>query len=391
MPLRILHTADWHVGRTIARRSRLAEHRDVLAEIAEKAAAEKVDVVVVAGDLFDQQNPSAEAERVVYDALADLRAAARHVVVIAGNHDSPRRWSALARLADSVHIVAEVSADPADQIVEVDGDDGTRARVVCLPWVAEHQLPDAHETAERLFRPGFAERLRDLSARLVESAGRDLPLIFAAHLHTAEATLGGGERPVSVTPTLALPELALPEGPQYTALGHIHGLQPVGRGGRSFYSGSVLQLDFAERNDDKGLVIAEVGEGAKAPRKVVLERGVRLHRIAGTLGEIEDLAARDALPEGYVEVRITCDGPEAGLGDRVRQVVPDCVAVRLVYPAAETPERSSLKSLSMRDAFARYLVEKAGAPAPDPDLLDRFEALLDDPADDDAIPDTAAA
>jgi exonuclease SbcD len=391
MPLRLLHTADWHVGRTIARRPRLTEHRDVLAEVAELTEQRRVDVVIVAGDLFDQQNPSAEAERVVYDALADLRAAARHVVVIAGNHDSPRRWSALARLADSVHIVSEVSADPAAQVVEVDGADGTRARVVCLPWVAEHRLPDTGDGAQQLFRPGFAERLRELTEGLVTAAGRDLPVILAAHLHTAEARLGGGERPISITPALALPEDALPPQPEYTALGHIHGLQAVGRSGRAFYSGSVLQLDFSERQDRKGVIVAEVGEGAGAREEVHLHGGARLHRVTGTLEDIESLARSGTLPAGFVEVRVRCDGPQPGLGDRMRQLVEGCVAVRLEYPEREEAPRDSTKDLTLREAFARYLTERGGEPAADPDLLDHFESLLDEPPDDEVLPDVAAA
>jgi DNA repair protein SbcD/Mre11 len=385
--LRILHTADWHVGRTIARRPRLAEHRDVLAEIAEVAVRREVDVVVVAGDLFDQQNPTAEAERVVYDALADLRDAVKHVVVVAGNHDSPRRWHALSRLAGSIHIVADVADNPKDHFVDI-AFGKRRARIVCLPWVAEHRLPDPDGVAP-LFRPGFAERLRDLAGGLVSAAGTDRPVIFVGHLHTAEATLGGGERPAGITPTLALPEIALPTSPDYTALGHIHGRQPVGSTGRAFYSGSVLQLDFAERNDAKGVIIAEVGEGAAAPEMVDLEKGTRLYRVTGTVAEIEKQVIDGAIPDGHIEVRVQCDGPEAGLGDRVRQLVPQCVAVRLDYPTAEAPERRSLKSLTLRDAFARYLDEKGGVTA-DAALLDRFEALLDDPPEDD-VSDIAAA
>ena len=93
--MKILHTSDWHVGKGIRGRSRAAEHQAVLAEIAQIADSNAVDVVLVTGDAFDTAAPTAEAEGIVYRALLDLADTGAHVVVLAGNHDSPRRWQAL--------------------------------------------------------------------------------------------------------------------------------------------------------------------------------------------------------------------------------------------------------------------------------------------------------
>ena len=96
--MRLLHTADWHVGRAIRGHSRADEHRAVLSEIAGLAAEHQVDVVLIAGDQFDTAAPSAEAEQIVYRALLDLAATGAQVVLVAGNHDNPRRWGAIAPL-----------------------------------------------------------------------------------------------------------------------------------------------------------------------------------------------------------------------------------------------------------------------------------------------------
>lgn len=378
MALRILHTADWHVGRTIARRSRIAEHRAVLAEIAEIAERRRVDVVVVAGDLFDRQNPSPDAERVVYDALADLRRAVRQVVVVAGNHDSPRRWDALARIADRLHIVAHLEDDLSRHIIDVEGEGGARARLACLPWIPErHFLRAEHVAGDS--PPPFADGMAHLIGRLVALAGRDgRPVVLAAHLNAAGALLGGGERPRAVAEDTAVPATAFPGGLAYGALGHIHRPQRVGAHGAVHYAGSVLQLDFAEREDAKGVVIAQVDGGETTVEIVPLTRGTPLHRIDATLAEVEAMATRGEVPHGHVQVRLRCDGPQAGLGDRVRRLVEGCVDVRLVYPRPEVAARTaSLHDLTVREVFAQYLTQRAGFAEADPEILQRFSELVE--------------
>jgi exonuclease SbcD len=384
MPLRILHTADWHVGRTVARRSRIGEHRAVLAEIAEIAATRQVDVVLVAGDLFDRQNPSPDAERVVYDALADLRRAAPRVVVVAGNHDSPRRWEALAPIATGLDIVARLDNDLTRHILDIDGADGTRARLACLPWIPERHFLRAEHVSGDTPHP-FADGMAALVAELVGLAGQGgLPVVLAAHLNAAGALMGGGERPRAVAGDTAVSPASLGGGLAYGALGHIHRPQRVGTA-PVYYSGSVLSLDFSERDDAKGVVVAEVGDGDTRVEIVPLTRGTPLHRIEATLDELEDAALRGDLPRGHVQVNLTCAGPQAGLGDRVRELVDGCVDVRLVYPPPTPTERpASLRDLSLREMFAQYLTERAGFAAVDPELLRAFQELVEESDDDQA-------
>lgn len=391
MPLRILHTADWHVGRTIARRSRIEEHRAVLAEIAEIATGRAVDVVVVAGDLFDRQNPGPDAERVVYDALADLRRAVPRVIVVAGNHDSPRRWEALAPLATGIHISARIDDDLARHIVDVEGADGTRARVACLPWVPErHFITAAHVSGNE--PPPFADGISSLLHGLVSLAAEDgLPVVLAGHLNAAGALLGGGERPRAVADDTAVPVDAFPAQLSYAALGHIHRPQRVGGTGAVYYSGSVLALDFAECRDEKRVVIAEVGDGAPRIDTVPLTRGTPLHRLDDTLAGIESKAGRGALPVGHVQVRLHCDSPTSGLGDRVRELVEGCVDVRLIYPGREaSPRAASLRDHTLGEMFERYLTERAGFGEADPDLVARFHELVGEATSDGARVDHAA-
>src|SRR2546423_11185684 len=134
--MRLLPTGDWHVGKTLARRSRIEEARDILAEVAEIASSEEVDVVVVAGDVFDQLSPSADAEAVVYDALLDFERRRIPVVLIAGNHDHAHRWRALEPLLNrfAVHVVPVPRRPEQGGIIELPSRDGASAvQLACLP------------------------------------------------------------------------------------------------------------------------------------------------------------------------------------------------------------------------------------------------------------------
>src|SRR6476646_8645006 len=119
--MRILHTADWHVGKTLRRRQRLDEVERVLAEVVEIAREEAVDVTLVCGDVFDHFAPSAEAERIVYATLLELHAAGGTVVVIPGNHDNAKRFGAIEALsrAAGIIVVPEVRRPQAGGVVEL--------------------------------------------------------------------------------------------------------------------------------------------------------------------------------------------------------------------------------------------------------------------------------
>ena len=174
--MRLLHTSDWHVGKTIRGESRLEEQIVVLAEIAEVAAAEAVDLIVVAGDLYETAAPSAEAETVVTRALLALRAVAP-LVVIAGNHDNAARFEAVRPLAAAagIEVRGRVARPDEGGVVTIDTVGGERARVALLPFcsprysvrVAELMALDAAAAAGE-----YADRLAAIVARSVRIRSR---------------------------------------------------------------------------------------------------------------------------------------------------------------------------------------------------------------------------
>jgi exonuclease SbcD len=169
----------------------------------------------------------------------------------------------------------------------------------------------------------------------------------------------------------------LPNTPQYIALGHVHRPQEVpGAAVPARYAGSLLQLDFGEREQDKSVVIVELEPGRPAQvRTVPVTSGRRLLDVAGTLGELRELEV-DA--EAYLRVIVKCDGPTPGLADEVREVLPNALEVRLDYERAPGErEPGELRRLSSHDLFGRYYETRHGAPA-DERLMKLFDELLEE-------------
>ncbi len=380
--MRLLHTSDWHVGRAIRGRSRADEHRAVLAEIAAVADREAVDLVVVAGDLFDTAAPSAESEQIVYRALLDLAAGGRPVLAVAGNHDSAQRLGAVAQLAGASGIRL-VSAIGRDGVVEVEAG-GEVARLALLPFPSQRYVV----TADRLMsgdaadaHADYADRVVRILRSLTDRFGAGTVNLVVAHLMVMGGTLGGGERGAHTVFDYWVPATAFPATAQYVALGHLHRAQQLPGPAPLHYCGSPLQLDFGETANDPVVNVVDVAPGRPAAvRPVALTAGRRLRTLRGTLAQVLDAPPTDAY------LRVVMDEPaRAGLADEVRERVPGVVEVVLAPRDGGTADRRSDPDRLRRsphDLFAEYLGE-AGVDD------DRVAALFDEIVDDLAS-DTAA-
>jgi exonuclease SbcD len=380
--MRVLHTGDWHVGKTLRRKQRLDEVSAVLGELVDIARAEAVDVTLVCGDTFDQFAPSAEAERIVYRALVDLRATGSAVLVIPGNHDNAKRFAAIEQLsgAAGIHLVPEVRRPQAGGVVEIGSRDGSQiAQIAALPWVPERSLFGAEEMMglEEDPNKAYAEELPRLLTALCSTFEAGKIHLLAAHVFVGGSRVGGGERELSVGDIFAIAPQALPNTPQYIALGHVHRPQEVSAAAvPARYAGSLLQLDFGEREQAKSVVLIDVEPGLPAQvRTVPLNGGRKLLDVAGTLDELRSSAVD---PEAYLRVTLSCDGPSPGLADDVRAILPRALEVRLDYErAAGTQEPGEVSRLAPRDLFARYYERRHGSSA-DERLVRLFDELFEE-------------
>jgi exonuclease SbcD len=380
--MRLLHTADWHVGKAIRGRSRLAESAAALAEVTGIAVDEGVDAVLVAGDIYDQRAAAPEADAIVFETLVRLSEAGIPVVVIPGNHDSALRFEALGKLLApiGVTVVARVVPPDGGGVVEVPARDGSDAALIaCIPFVPERRFGDAaalFDATEAWYR-SYADGMGELLAAMAGAFRPDRVNVALGHLFTDGAHVGGGERELTIGMAYAVSPGRLPGTAQYVALGHVHKPQSIPAApAPTRYAGSVLQLDFGERDQTKSVSIVDASPGHPAKvREVELTSGRRLLDLHGTLDELA--AQAGDVGDAFLRVFVTTDGPVPGIADRIRDDLPNALDVHLVYERAEAEGRAGapVSSLAPRDQFLAYYRSQHGAD-PDERLLESFDEVL---------------
>ena len=385
--MRILHTSDWHVGRTLNRVSRIEETRAALVEIAGIAEREEVDGVVVTGDVFEHQSPSAEAEQVVYEALERFCTLGISVVIITGNHDHPGRWNALAPLLRrfNVHVVDDLRPSDQGGMVELNSRDGKQElQIACVPWVSERRsytAADLMGASEQTYK-SYADATKNAIEQLCAGFTPGKCHLLAGHLFISGSIVSESERALTIGEIYAVTPNAIPATVQYAALGHVHKPQkPPGVQAPCRYSGSLIQLDFGEAGQAKKVFIVDLEPDKPAKvRELPLTLTRSLKDVSGTLEYIETY---ENDPDGsYLRVTLECDGPQPGLSDQVREILPNALVVKLLYPDENPVASVDFRTKSPRELFQGYYSGRYGAD-PTVELLDAFDELLSEVSGDD--------
>jgi len=297
--MRFLHTSDWHVGKRLRGRSRDHEVDLALDQVVELTRDERIDVVLIAGDIWEARTTSPESDMIVFDALARLRATGATVVAIPGNHDSSPRLEALGRLLTPLGIVSVPRVmRPADGgVVEIPSRDGSEsALIAAVPFVPERRFGDAaslFDDRATLFN-AYDEGMGTVMAGMAAAFRPDRVNVLMGHLMIHGAKTGGGERELTIGMTYAVSPSRLPATAGYVALGHLHRPQSIPAApGPARFAGSLLQLDFAEAGHHVGQChfvehAAKVRAQGHPDRLQGLRRaGVveRLRRLAAHAGE----------------------------------------------------------------------------------------------------------
>ncbi|SMH38506.1 exonuclease SbcCD subunit D C-terminal domain-containing protein [Azospirillum agricola] len=414
--LRLLHTADWHLGQTLHGVARDPEHARFLDWLLDRIGEHEVDALVIAGDVFDGQNPPIPALALFYRFLA--RAKSRFprldVVVLAGNHDSASRLEAPSplmtemgvRVAGTLPGGPDGAFDPAALVIPLHDRDGTvAARCVAMPYLRPADLPaienEVKEGAEEGADP-LIEGVRHLYDRAC-AAGRAALRPGEALLLTGHCYMRGGalsdlsERKILGGNLHALPVEIFPEDAAYVALGHLHRAQAVGGREAVRYSGSPLPLAIDEEPYPHQVMLADFAEGRLVGREALrVPRFVAIHRVPGngrfaTPDEALDALRRLELDPGlpreawpFLEVSVDLPEPRPALRDEVEAVLAGR-PVRLLKLAvhltgsgeslADSAPAVELAALAPEDVFRR-LHRRSHAGDPDPALLAAFHELL---------------
>ena len=373
--MRFLHTADWHVGKPLRGRSRMDEYAAALEQVAGIAVSERVDAVLIAGDVFDSTAPPPEAEKLVYDFLARLVSEKVPCVLIAGNHDHAKKLEALSSLLEGLRVHVRPHVRPAEQggVVSLGSRDGREeARVAVLPFVPERRVVDACAMMdpEHRWYETYAGRIEQILAALVAGLDARTVNLVLGHILVAGARFGTGERQLHLGEIYGVNAEQLPSSVQYIGLGHLHRPQEIHAPSKTLYSGSLVELDFGEREQDKRVVVFEAKPGrAVAIESVAVTAGRRLRDVSGTIEQLRAMAPD--LGNAFLRVAVHAPGPVPGLAEQVKELLPDAVDVSVSHPregagprGREAAERRT--GLEPAELFARYYEHRNGAKPPPP-------------------------
>jgi exonuclease SbcD len=377
--VRILHTSDWHVGKTLRGSSRLDEHRAVLAEIAGIAAAEQVDLALVTGDLFESAAPPPDAQRVVWDALLALRGTGARVIAIGGNHDNQYAldaWSPVFAAA-GITLLGHATRPELGGVLDLTTEAGEHASIVLLPFVSQRYAIRTEQMLELDAAQAaglYAERMRLLIAALSQGFGRDTINLVAAHCFVRGATLGGGEREAQTIFDYGIEGLHFPRTANYVALGHLHRTQRIAAPAPAWYAGSPIQVDFGEEQDTKHVLVVEAEAGLPAQVSTrSLSTPWTLRTVRGSLAELRERVG----DVGDAWLRVVVREPaRAGLADDVRALFPRAVDIRVeTETSTGEPGGTSRRGRSPHELFAEYLASEG---VDDARVLRLFDRLYDD-------------
>ncbi len=388
--LRILHTSDWHLGQKLLHRDRKEEHQLALDWLLELIIQEKVDVVIVSGDIFDITNPPNVARKMYYNFLTKLvNSSCRYLVVTGGNHDSPSMLEAPKELlrAFNFWIFGSIPEKREDQLIEITDEQGNLQCVIAaVPFLRDRDLSYGQsmegglDRLERI-RKGLAHHYQELGQLIEKQFPDSIPIIGTGHLYASGAQASDKQDNIYIGDKENIEVEQFPKVFDYIALGHIHRAQSIGGNDAVRYSGSLIPLSFSETKDEKGVYLVDFN-GKKIEniefKTVPVFR--RLKTIQGNLEEIEEklkkFEAKERSLTPWIEVIVETDAMIPRLDLQLREMVKDMdlelLKIRVQHQYQSLSEQMSmadLDSLEVMDVFKK----KCESYGSSPDEMDALE------------------
>lgn len=293
--MKLIHTSDWHIGRTLYGRKRYEEFEAFLSWLAETLQQNEIHALLVAGDVFDTSAPSNRAQELYYRFLCRVAASScRHVVVVAGNHDSPSFLNAPSELLKSldVHVVGSSTGSPEDEVLVLRNAQGIPELIVCaVPYLRDRDIRvveagESVEDKERKLIEGICTHyavVAALAEQKREELGVDIPIVGTGHLFTAggQTIDGDGVRELYVGSLAHVTTGIFPASFDYLALGHLHIPQKVNGCETIRYSGSPLPMGFGEAKQPKSVCLVEFLGTAASVQLIDVPVFQKLERVKG--------------------------------------------------------------------------------------------------------------
>ncbi|MRT26032.1 exonuclease subunit SbcD [Enterobacteriaceae bacterium RIT697] len=374
--MRIIHTADWHLGQFFYSKSRAREHQAFLDWLLDQIVQHQVDALIIAGDLFDTGSPPSYAREMFNRFVVALQPSGCQLVVLAGNHDSVATLNESRELLACLNTQVITSATPQgeQQVLTLKQRDGAPGALLCaIPYLRPRDILRSQagqsgrekqisllEAIEQHYQHCFA------AAQSMNSA---LPIIATGHLTTVGVTKSDSVRDIYIGTLDAFPAQAFPPA-DYIALGHIHRAQRIANSEHIRYSGSPIPLSFDELGRDKSVFLLEFGDKLKEVTPLTIPHFQPMQMLKGSMAEIEHQLAQfsestSELPT-WLDIEITTQEYLSDLQRRIEALTENLpVEVLLVRRSREQRQRSlerleneTLSELKVEEVFARRLAQE---------------------------------
>ncbi|MFZ5351199.1 MAG: exonuclease SbcCD subunit D [Bacillota bacterium] len=405
--MRVLHTSDWHLGKFLENISRIEEQRQFIDELCEIVEREKIDIILIAGDVFDTYNPSAAAEELFYEAVDRLNAKGRRaVLIIAGNHDSPDRLCAASPLAykNGIFLLGYPSSDAgifkceSDNIrVTASGEGwlelyirscGQSAVILTLPYPSESRLEEVlcKNADEKSLQEVYSDKIKRILRNLSVNFRDDTINLVVSHIYLRDGKLSDSERQLGGA--FVVDSDALPPNAQYAALGHLHRPQRIKAAPvPAYYSGSPLAYSFSETDYSKAVFVVDAEPGKTAEvSEIYLKSGKQLKQwkarngIAEAISWCEDKRDSNCWIdlEIYTDRIITPDEQK-----QLRDLNPGIINIRPVLLTDNTEKITYQNRESRRidELFRDYFKQKTGMEAAE-EFMDVFLEIINQDDED---------
>lgn len=337
--INILHTSDWHIGRSLYGRKRYDEFSAFLDWLGETIQQQQVDVLLVAGDIFDTTTPSNRAQALYYKFLTHVaNSACRHIVIIAGNHDSPSFLNApksLLRALD-VHVIGAICEQVDDEVLVLTDSTGKPELIVCaVPYLRDRDIRtveagESIEDKEQKLIDGIRQHyinVCELAEQKRKTLDSNIPIIAMGHLFTAggQTIDGDGVRELYVGSLAHVTAGIFPECIDYLALGHLHVPQKINDSELKRYSGSPLPMGFGEAKQQKSVCLVNFKQRAGIVSLINVPTFQKLRQIKGNWSDIEAQIKALALTDNQAWLEIIYDGDDVltDLRERLEAAIAD--------------------------------------------------------------------
>jgi DNA repair protein SbcD/Mre11 len=381
--MKILHTADWHLGQKFYTNDRIEEHQLALKWLVDLIEKEKIDVLIIAGDIFDVSNPPNYAQQLYYDFFKKLlKTSCQHTIIIGGNHDSPAMLNAPKGLLEvlNIKVVSAATESLEDEIIELKNEKGELQLVIAaVPFLRDRDLKNAefsesgYEKADRI-KEGIYKHYNDI-AELCKKYDAHTPIIATGHLYAKGAQSSDKQDNIYLGNIENISSEQFSSVFDYIALGHIHRAQSVGNQEHIRYSGSLLPLSFSEIQDKKSVTVLDF-EGKKIKnlqtidvpsyRKLVTFRGdvenvkQQLTKLDAKLKmQLEEETKLRAWVEIILEGDTFAPNLEAQFDELIKDMYLEKLRFRTVYHNRPSLDRmmsyQDLKDMTPKEVFEKRL------------------------------------